>query len=95
MENISMSFYRDLSCAHKGHHDVVKPAIITSLIKAGAPSAMLDATKPLNTMAVDIKYEVFCPNCARVEFASISDLFKHKCNCGYGVSVEMLRTSPN
>jgi hypothetical protein len=95
MAHHSMSVYQDLSCAHKEQRNTVKPVIITSLTKAGALSQLPDATKQLSPMAASLEYEVFCPNCTRVEVASTYDLFKHKCNCGYGVSVEMLRTSPN
>jgi hypothetical protein len=97
MANISMSMNisRHLNCADKEQRDGVEPVIITSLIKAGAPSGMLDATMPLSTIANALEYEVFCPNCARCEIASTRDMVKHLCNCGYGVYVEMLRTSPN
>jgi hypothetical protein len=95
MATISMNFYRDLNCAHEGQHEAVKPVIITSLTKAGAPSKMPNATQNIDTIAATLEYKVSCPNCARVEFASTVDLFKHRCNCGYGVYVEMLQTSPN
>jgi hypothetical protein len=99
MENISMSFSQDLNCARKGQREAVKPVIATSLTKADVPEVprakMPDATKLFGTLAAALEYEVICPNCHRVEVASTCDLFKHKCNCGYGVSVEMLRTSPN
>ena len=95
MTNISMNtnIHRELNYAHTEQRDAIKP-VINSLTKADRPSVMLDAIKPLSTVAADSRYEVVCPNCGRVEFASIGDLFKHKCNCGYGVFVEMLRTSP-
>jgi len=73
----------------------VEPVIITNLTKASAPSKMPDSTEKFDMTAAALEYEVFCPNCARVEIASTYDLVKHMCNCGYGVSVAMLRTSPN
>lgn len=75
--------------------NAVEPVIITTLTTAGTPNERLDTTKYFGARAENLEYEVFCPNCARVEVARESDMFKHKCNCGYGVAVEMLRTSPN
>jgi hypothetical protein len=95
MATFRMNVYRDLNCALKEQHQDVKPFVNTSLTKASAPSARIDAIKPFGSMTENPEYEVFCPNCARVEFARESDMSRHKCNCGYGVAVEMLRTSPN
>lgn len=89
--NIHMSFHRELNCAIKQKRATVTPVIVTG----AAPGELPDTTKPFDTLAGDLEYEVFCPNCARVESARTHDVFKHKCNCGYGVAVEMLRTSPN
>ena len=95
MTNISKNFHLDLSCAYREPREVTKPVIVTSLTKAVMLSKMPDASAPVGTMATALEYEVFCPNCGRVEVASPGDPFKHKCNCGYGVYVEMSRTSPN
>jgi hypothetical protein len=95
MTNIHMSFHRELNCANKQRRAAVTPVINSSLTKAAVPSIMPDATRHFDLMAAALEYEVICPNCARVELASTSDMVKHLCNCGYGVYVEMLRTSPN
>jgi hypothetical protein len=92
MANISSIFSQDLNCVRKGQPEAAMLGIIT---KADVPSKVPDAIKHFGIIAAALEYEVICPNCARVELASTSDLFKHKCNCGYGVYVEMLRTSPN
>jgi hypothetical protein len=93
LATISMTLYQDLNCIHKSQPKAVKP--VTGLAVASVPSQLPAATKPLGTTTEDLEYEVFCPNCARGEMASTHDMVKHLCNCGYGVFVEMLRTSPN
>lgn len=90
MVNISSIFYQDLHCARKGQLEAASTDTIT---KADVGSIMPDATTHIDTVAAAFEYEVICPNCARVERANTSDLFKHKCNCGYGVYVEMVRMS--
>jgi hypothetical protein len=90
-----MTLYQDLNCVLKSERKDVKPVIATDLAAASVLSNLPDATKPLGTAIEDLKFEVFCPNCARGEIASTHDMVKHLCNCGYGVYVEMLRTSPN
>jgi lysyl-tRNA synthetase class I len=95
MENISRNFYQDLTCARSKHHEAAKPVSVTSRTKAVVLSEIPNTTKHSGTRAAALVYEVICPNCARVEIASMYDLLKHRCNCGYGVFVEMLRSSPN
>jgi hypothetical protein len=90
-----MTLSRDVNCARQEQRAATKPVIVTTPAPANTLSEMPDVTALYGIRAEDLRYEVFCPNCARVELASTSDMFKHKCNCGYGVSVEMLRTSPN
>ncbi len=74
---------------------VTKPVVITNVTKAVVLNTLPEASECISTKAVALEYEVFCPNCARVEVGSTLNQSKHRCNCGYGVSVEMLRTSPN
>jgi hypothetical protein len=95
MANISRNFHQDLTCARREPRAATKPVIVTSLTKAVMLSKMPGASASVGTVAATLEYEVFCPNCGRVEVASPGDQLKHKCNCGYGVYVEMLRTSPN